>query len=181
VRRWCAARCDSLFAATRRADAAALRWIATIRELRMSIGTTIRGGGPALGRLGLQAMLAALALLLVLPARAQVDEALAERLMRGSGLWQQLGSTAAGARAGIEAAVAGRRSDLEPDELERLLAATDAAFAPQALRASVVRALAARLQAAHAEALNTWFDSAAGRRVTALELAATAPERDSGA
>ena len=113
--------------------------------------------------------------------RAELSEAAAERLMRSSGLWEQLGSTAAGARAGIEAAVSSQRAQIGSAELSRMLAATDAAFAPQALRDSVRRGLAARLHGAHAEALQTWFDGAAGRHITALEVAATAPERDSGA
>jgi hypothetical protein len=113
------------------------------------------------------------------PARAQIDEAAAEQLMRQSGLWEQLGATAAGARAGIETAARHRLTALTEDELQRLLKATDAAFAPQTLRAAVRKALAERVPAAHLAPLQAWLETELGRRITALEVAAARPERDS--
>lgn len=113
------------------------------------------------------------------PARAQVDEAAAERLMHRSGLWEQLGATALGARAGIEAAARHRLTALNDEQLRRLLRATDAAFAADTLRRAVRRAFAERVPAAHLPALQGWFDSDLGQRLTALEVAAVRPDRDS--
>jgi hypothetical protein len=113
------------------------------------------------------------------PAAAQVDEAASERLMRSSGLWDQLGATAAGARAGIEAAARNRLTALSEEEVQRLLQATDAAFAADTLRPAVRRALAARVLPAHVEALDAWLGGDLGRRITSLEVAASKPDRDS--
>jgi hypothetical protein len=110
---------------------------------------------------------------------ARVDEAAAERLMRSSGLWDQLGSTAAGAHAGIEAGAAGQRPAIDAEELKRLLAAADAAFAAETLRGSVRRTLAERLKPDQVRVLDGWLKSALGKRITKLEVEATAPDRDS--
>ncbi|MBL8347157.1 MAG: hypothetical protein JNN03_17080 [Rubrivivax sp.] len=123
--------------------------------------------------------LLAVALLFGAPARAQIDEAAAERLMRSSGLWDQLGATAAGARAGIEAAAKNRLTALSDEEVQRLLKATDAAFAAETLRPAVRRALAARVPPGDLEALDAWLGGDLGRRITALEVAASRPDRDS--
>lgn len=132
----------------------------------------------ALGR-ALPQALVVLAMLAGAPARAQIDEAASERLMRSSGLWDQLGSTAAGARAGIEAAARNRLTALSEEEVQRLLRATDAAFAADTLRAAVRRALALRVPAAHLEPLEAWLGGELGRRITAIEVAASRPDRDS--
>ncbi len=123
--------------------------------------------------------LLALVLLVGAPAHAQIDEAAAERLMRGSGLWDQLGSTAAGARAGIEAAARHRLTALSEEEVQRLLRATDAAFAAETLRVAVRGALAARVPPDQVEPLEAWLGSELGQRITALEVVASRPERDS--
>ncbi|MFO1295985.1 MAG: hypothetical protein U1F25_05550 [Rubrivivax sp.] len=91
------------------------------------------------------------------PAAAQIEEAAAERLMRASGLWEQLGATAAGARAGIEAASRNGLTPLSSDEVQRLLRATDAAFEAGTLRAAVRRALAARVVPTHVPVLEAWL------------------------
>lgn len=136
---------------------------------------------PSLGALGLRRWCALLALVLLLgtPAHAQIDEAASERLMRSAGLWDQLGSTAAGARAGIEAAARNRLTALSEEEVQRLLQATDAAFAAETLRVAVRRALAVRVPPDHLEPLEAWLGGELGRRITALEVAASRPERDS--
>lgn len=131
------------------------------------------------GARGWCALLTLVVLLFVTPAHAQIDEAASERLMRSSGLWDQLGSTAAGARAGIEAAARNRLTALSEEEVQRLLQATDAAFAADTLRVIVRRALAARVPPEHLEPLEAWLGGELGRRITALEVAASRPERDS--
>lgn len=123
--------------------------------------------------------LVTLALLAGAPVQAQIDEAASERLMRASGLWDQLGATAAGARAGIEAAARNRLTVLSEEEVQRLLQATDAAFAADTLRPAVRRALAARVAPGHVGALDAWLGGELGRRITSLEVAAATPERDS--
>jgi len=129
---------------------------------------------------GVLRRLAAFMLLLGAAAsHAQIDEAAAERLMRHSGLWDQLGSTAAGARAGIEAAARGQLTTLSPEEVQRLLQATDAAFSADVLRPVVRRALAARQAPGQLPALEAWYEGDLGRRITSLEVAASRPERDS--
>jgi hypothetical protein len=111
--------------------------------------------------------------------QAQVDEATAERLMRRSGLWEQLGTTAAGARAGIEAAARNHLTPLSAEEVQGLLHATDTALAPDKLRGAVRGALMSRVPAEEVPAVESWLDSELGRRITALELAASRPDRDS--
>ncbi|MCW5636526.1 MAG: hypothetical protein KIT17_24550 [Rubrivivax sp.] len=138
------------------------RWTAVLARLRKVV---VLGG-----------LLATAALV---PALAQIDEGAAERLMRASGLWDQLGNTAAGARAGIEAASRNRLTALTEEEVQRLLKATDAAFAADRLRPSVRRAMAARVPREHLGALDGWLGSELGRRITAIEVAASRPDRDS--
>ena len=147
-------------------------------------GGRVRARGPAClpyGALWIawQSLLLALGLLASSAARAQIDEAAAERLMRGSGLWEQLGATAAGARAGIEAAHRHQLTALSAEEVQRLLQATDAAFGAQTLRPAVRKALAARVLPAHLGAIETWLGGEPGRRITSIEVAASKPERDS--
>jgi phytoene dehydrogenase-like protein len=60
-----------------------------------------------------------------------------------------------------------------------LLHATDAAFAADVLRAAVRSALAVRVPPAQVPALEGWLGSELGRRITALEVMASRPERDS--
>jgi hypothetical protein len=125
-------------------------------------------------------MFAALALGLGMRATlAQIDAPAAERLMRSSGLWEQLGATAAGARAGIEAAARSQLTPLNVEEVQRLLKATDAALAPEALRSAVRDAIAARVKPAHLGSVEAWLQGDLGRRITALEVAASRPDRDS--
>lgn len=130
-------------------------------------------------RFAWQSLLLAGLLLAGAAARAQIDEAAAERLMRSSGLWEQLGATAAGARAGIEAAHRNRLTPLSAEEVQRLLHATDAAFAAETLRPAVRKALAARVAPSHLGAIETWLGSEPGRRITSIEVAASRPDRDS--
>lgn len=121
----------------------------------------------------------ALAALCCPAVQAQIEPAAAERLMRNSGLWEQLGITAAGARAGIEAAARSQLTPLNGEEVQRLLKATDGALEAGTLRAAVREALAARVKPAHLGAIEAWLQSELGRRITALEVAASRPDRDS--
>lgn len=154
----------------------------TFASLRRTLAAVRRRLGAASVSTAAAMLMVAFTLALALaptPAAAQIEEAAAERLMRASGLWEQLGATAAGARAGIEAASRNGLTPLSSDEVQRLLRATDAAFEAGTLRAAVRRALAARVVPTHVPVLEAWLAGEPGRRITALEVAAARPDRDS--
>lgn len=140
-----------------------MRWVPAARRCALAFALVLGGLGP----------------LVPASARAQIDEAAAEQLMHQSGLWEQLGATAAGARAGIESASRHRLNTLTDAELQRLLRAVDAALAPATLRAAVRQGLAQRVAPAHLPPLQAWLEGDLGRRITALEVAAARPDRDS--
>ncbi len=120
------------------------------------------------------------ALLLPPPAHAQVDEARAERVMRQSGLWEQIADIGPHLKRGFEQAAQQQpMGDQAPEVLRRLSSATDEAFGPVAVRVAARRELAARLDARHLPALSAWFDSVVGRRITQLEVAKSAEQADS--
>jgi hypothetical protein len=108
---------------------------------------------------------------LVQPAWGQVEEAVAERVMRSSGLWEQMAGLGRQVRAGFEQAVGGQPKGPEQALFQRLAAAADAAFSPLAVRLVARREIAAQLDAKQVPPLLAWTESAPGRRVTALEVA----------
>lgn len=112
-------------------------------------------------------------------ARAQVDEAMAEQVMKASGLWEQLAELGPQLKAGFRQAAS--QPGLPPDApavMERLAVVTDEAFAPVSVRLAARRELAARLDAAHLPALQAWLGSETGRRITALEVKNAASHGD---
>jgi hypothetical protein len=120
-----------------------------------------------------------LALVLSVPAVAQVDEATAERVMKSSGLWEQLAELGPQLKAGFRQAAG--QPGLPPDAppiIERLASVTDEAFNAVSVRLAARRELAARLDPAHLPALQRWLDSDLGRRVTALEVSSSAAKAD---
>jgi hypothetical protein len=109
--------------------------------------------------------------------RAQTDAATAERLARSSGLWEQLGGIAPQVRAGFKDAL--EQSGIRPSasESERLAQLIDEAYAAERMRASALAAVKAHTLREHVPALQRWYDSSLGRRITQLEeAAATDPE-----
>ncbi len=104
-------------------------------------------------------------------ARAQISEKDAESLMRTSGMWQQLANSAPAMRAGFAQQINAPGATLAPEARQKLLAAADAAFVPERMQAVARKALAERVRVAHVPALQAWFASADGQRITAAEVA----------
>ena len=103
-------------------------------------------------------------------AQAQTDAATAEKLLRKSGLWEQLKDIPTQMRTGMSAAGQGATA-LSAAELQRLERAVDLAYAAPRLRATAQRVVQAELQAAHVKPLLAWFDSATGLAMTQWEEA----------
>ena len=115
--------------------------------------------------------------LLAPPAGAQVSEAVAERVMRDSGLWAQLADIGPHLKQGFEDLARKPPPEIGPDGpmvLQRLATVTDDAFGPLALRLAVRREVAQRLVPAKMPALEGWLASPLGRKVTAMEVAKSA-------
>lgn len=114
---------------------------------------------------------------------AQTDARTAERLLRASGLWEQLKSVAQQVRAGMEMAAQKMAApqggaEVTAAESARIGRAVDAAYAPPRLRATATRVLTRDMQASHVPAVVAWYDSAAGIAITRLEEAAASDARN---
>lgn len=118
------------------------------------------------------------ALLWLLPAGAQTDAATAETLLRKSGLWAQLASTAQQVRSGLADTAREQGAELTPTEVERLSRVIDAAYAAPRLRAAARRVVMRDLPRTAAPPLLAWFDSATGRLMTRLEEQSNAVDRE---
>lgn len=117
-------------------------------------------------------------------ARAEVSESAAERVMRDSGMWEQVADLGPQLRQGFEQAAQRPPPDADPnaaDGLRRLAQATDDAFGALSLRLAVRRELAARLDPQMLPAVQAWLASPQGRRITAREVAKSAEHEDSAA
>lgn len=100
---------------------------------------------------------------------AELPATTAETLMRKSGAWAQLGDVANQVKMGMaQSAPVGA---LPPDEAKRLDQVADAAFAANRLRDSVQEVLARDLTVAQSVDALRWYDSPAGRQITAMEEA----------
>lgn len=131
-----------------------------------------------LRNIGGWAALSLLALCCSAPASAQTDAGTAERLLRTSGLWEQLSSVAQQVRAGMEAAALQGGAALSSAEEARVARAVDTAYAAPRLRAAAVRVLVRDMQAQHVPAVVTWYGSDTGKSITKLEEAAAADTRN---
>ncbi len=119
-------------------------------------------------------ILAALAMLAVAVGAAEprrIDE-----LMHKSGLWTQLGQAQEQIRTGAQEAQAqalagkgGRK--FSNDDFARLIAAMNAAYAPDKLRAAMVKELEAHLSAQDEGVVLEWLSSDLGVRLTRIEEA----------
>lgn len=125
---------------------------------------------------GLRAALAAWCFL-SLPAVAQVSESVAERLMRDSGLWEQVADLGPNLKQGFldvaEKPPAGVDAQAQA-AMRRLAAVAEEAFSPVALRLVIRRELSQRVDPRHVAAMNDWHASPLGRRITAMEIAKSA-------
>ncbi len=120
--------------------------------------------------------LALLALVFALGARAQISEAQAEQLMKLSGGWAQLASMAPAMKTALKDGLNKPGGDLDEAARNRMMAAADAAFDAERMRATARRTLAEGVRAGYLPELLSWFQSEAGRRVTKAEEASTADD-----
>lgn len=121
-------------------------------------------------------------LCLLLPAVgawAQIEPAVAESLMKKSGLWQQLAEIPAQMRAGVMGAVAeGARKKPSAKELARVAQAVDVAYSADRLQAFSRSRLASGMDVNDLPALEAWFDSTLGGQISRLEEASAADQRE---
>jgi Uncharacterized protein conserved in bacteria (DUF2059) len=104
---------------------------------------------------------------------AQIDAALATRILGRSGTLAQIDAVTPQFRGNFEQGLREQRDEpLTRDETAKLAAMADREFAPATLRASIVATAAERLTAERVIALEAWYDSALGKRFMALEEAA---------
>ena len=116
------------------------------------------------------AWLLALLLVCLSPAvQAQWDAASAEALMRQSGLWKQLGSTASQMEAAFRSSLATAPKQPSEAEVGRLLQALATAHAPNRLQQTALNTLQRGGQPQHLPALTTWFSHPLAGKVTQLE------------
>ena len=116
--------------------------------------------------------LTAAALLAFVPAAAAAGQGAARELLRRSGLEAQLTQVEGAVRVAI---LEHARGESDPRRVAGVTDAARRAFASERLRATVVRRLAA-LDRASARAALAFLRSAAGRRATRAEVAASEPE-----
>lgn len=109
---------------------------------------------------------------------AQVDKAVAETLMKQSGMWKQLESAGPQMRDAFVAAASAPESKLSPDDGARLARAAESAFAPSVLCQQALAVVAENLQAASEPALTKWFTSSLGKKISEIEERETAAMTD---
>jgi hypothetical protein len=104
---------------------------------------------------------------------AQIDAALATRILGRSGTLAQIDAVTPQFRGNFEQGLREQRDEpLTRDETAKLASMADRAFAPATLRASIIATAAERFKVEHVVALEAWYDSALGKRFMALEEAA---------
>jgi hypothetical protein len=136
-----------------------------------------RGALDAVGRAARPSLVALLYLLLSSPLPASVT--LADDYIQKSGLAEQLGLIAGRGLLEIEQAQAEPQAQtprLTDDQMERLRSAVKVAFAAERLRLAIRSHLEALLPEGDAELFLKWLDTPFGKRVTAIEVAASAQE-----
>jgi len=102
-------------------------------------------------------------------ARAQISEEAAEKLLRASGQWAQLEVVGPQFRTGLEQGLKAPGTEVPDDVRNRMIAAAEAAFQVDRLRASMRRTLSEGVRAPLLPELLAWYDSPVGRQVTATE------------
>jgi hypothetical protein len=106
-------------------------------------------------------------------ASAQIEAASAERLLRKSGTLAQIDAIAPQFRAGFEDSLRKQPgSPLKQSEIARMSAVADRAFAASKMQSAVVATVAERMSAANLDALDRWYESELGKRMTAFEVEA---------
>ena len=103
---------------------------------------------------------------------AEVPAATAEALMRKSGIWAQLADVATQVKTGMAQSAEG--GQLTPEDMQRLDQIADDAFAAARLRETVLQVLSHDMTVAQSVDALKWYDSPAGRQITAMEEAFSA-------
>jgi hypothetical protein len=104
---------------------------------------------------------------------AKVDTAVAERLLAKSGTLAQIDALPVQFKSNFEEGLREQKEvPLTREEINRMSAVVDRAFAVAKLRASIASGVAETITSEHETALDAWYDGATGRRMLALEEAA---------
>lgn len=120
---------------------------------------------------------AALALLAVSTwTQAQISAKDAERLLKVSGTWNQLGDLASQTKVSIRTAP--NAGNLTPSALAELDKAVDVGFAPSLLRSTSGRVLMKGIRPAQLADALVWYDSPTGKLITSLEEAWSSRSKD---
>lgn len=123
-----------------------------------------------------QRIAAWLMLLACAAAQAQTDTATAERLMRQSGLWEQVGAVAQSFPDALMAGVAQAPKPPSESEKTRLLQRVSQAFSAERLRASAMDVVSKHMQPRHTRPILDWYESNSGRTIRQSEIDATAEQ-----
>ncbi|MEO5694722.1 MAG: hypothetical protein ABIQ72_16440 [Usitatibacter sp.] len=109
-----------------------------------------------------------------------------EELMHKSGLWTQLGQSQEQIRGGAQQAQAQAKAGkggkvFNDDDFAKLVAAMNAAYAPDKLRSAMARELEAQLSAADEMVVLEWLSSDLGQRLTKIEEESGEPAKAAAA
>ena len=126
-----------------------------------------------------RAALALAAIVIVLPARAQISDAQAEQLMKLSGGWAQIASMAPSMKSAFVEGLSKPGGTLDEATKQKLLASADRAFSAEPMRAAARRTLAEGVQVGYVPELLAWYRSETGQRITRAEEASTADDAHS--
>jgi hypothetical protein len=105
-------------------------------------------------------------------ATAQVSSALAEKLIRKSGLWAQVEAIPLQVQAGLLQSP--MKASIPEAEVNRMAKIAAQSFAPARMQKALVDSVAKQLKPEQMTQAMAWYDSAAGQLITAREEAATA-------
>lgn len=105
---------------------------------------------------------------------AQVDRAVAEKLLQQSGTLAQIEALTPQFRANFEQALREQRDHpITGDEVRKFATMGDASFAPTKLRETIINTVAERLSTTNAKVVAEWYESENAKKMLALEAAAS--------
>lgn len=107
-------------------------------------------------------------------ARAQLNEAQAEQLMKLSGQWEQLASVATQMREGLMQGLAAGPNPASAQVQQRVQQAAGQAFEVERMRAAARRAVAENTRLNQLPELMRWYESPLARRISQAEVDDTA-------
>jgi hypothetical protein len=101
--------------------------------------------------------------------QAQVEPAVAEALLKKSGLWRQLGSIHLQVKAGFREALVQRGEKPSEAQTLRLMGSLDAAYEAGRLRQTAMKSLVKTADPKFSTEIFAWYDSPTGQIITKLE------------